>query len=106
MKETPAYQSRFEPWRFWVLYGIIGLLFGFYAIKLFSVQIINGEEYRVRAEETIKRMAFHDALTGLPNRAYFEEEVYLLDQGNSFPVSVIMIDVDRLKEINDRHGHA
>ncbi|NTV35415.1 MAG: penicillin-binding protein 2 [Anaerolineaceae bacterium] len=51
MKETPAYQSRFEPWRFWVLYGIIGLLFGFYAIKLFSVQIINGEEYRVRAEE-------------------------------------------------------
>lgn len=41
----------FEPWRMWVLYGLMFLVFGFYAARLFSLQIIEGETYVARAEE-------------------------------------------------------
>ncbi len=49
-----------------------------------------------------------DALTGLPNRRYFEEYVDLLGRGRRADdaVGVLMVDVDRFKELNDRHGHA
>lgn len=56
-------------------------------------------------EEKLLFMSSHDALTGLFNRAYFEEEVTRLDHSRQFPVSVIMIDVNGLKVINDRQGH-
>jgi diguanylate cyclase (GGDEF)-like protein len=48
-----------------------------------------------------------DALTGLPNRAYFDELVGLLSQrrGADDAVGVLMIDLDHFKVLNDRHGH-
>jgi diguanylate cyclase (GGDEF)-like protein len=63
--------------------------------------------YRQRYEEARTLMA-HDALTGLYNRSYFEE--YAPRQlaravREKRPLSLVMIDVDRLKEVNDRHGH-
>jgi diguanylate cyclase (GGDEF)-like protein len=48
----------------------------------------------------------HDALTGLYNRTYFNEELRRLRASRQFPVSVIMMDVDGLKCANDVHGHA
>ena len=49
-----------------------------------------------------------DALTGLPNRRYFEEYVDLLGSGRRADdaVGILMVDVDRFKLLNDRHGHA
>lgn len=49
-----------------------------------------------------------DALTGLPNRRYFEEYVDLLGRGRRVDdaVGILMVDVDRFKLLNDRHGHA
>lgn len=61
---------------------------------------------RKRMEQQLWYVSMHDGLTGLYNRAYFEEEIDRLERGRNFPVSVIMADVDRLKEINDTHGHA
>lgn len=46
-----------------------------------------------------------DQLTGLYNRYYFEESVDLLQKQKIQPVSIIMIDVDGLKKINDTLGH-
>ena len=43
-------------------------------------------------------MSMHDALTGLYNRAYFEEEMARLERGREFPVSVVMTDIDGLKK--------
>ena len=48
----------------------------------------------------------HDNLTKLYNRAFFEEELSRLEKSRLFPVSIIMIDVDELKIINDTQGHA
>ncbi len=51
-------------------------------------------------------MNAHDALTGLYNRAYFEEEMARFQSSRQFPTSVVMADVDNLKHVNDRYGHA
>ena len=60
---------------------------------------------RKQAEERIRYVSFHDNVTGLYNRAYFEEEVRRLDTGRLLPVSIIMGDVNNLKLINDTFGH-
>lgn len=62
---------------------------------------------RKRYEEKIKQLAFYDTLTGLPNRAMFENEVndHLNDNvyGNFFMIAYI--DIDNFKNINDSMGH-
>lgn len=60
---------------------------------------------RKKAEEKLRFMSFHDALTGLYNRAYFEEEMDRLRRGRQFPISIIACDLDGLKQINDQLGH-
>ncbi len=61
---------------------------------------------RKRAEMKLRYLSTHDMLTGIYNRAYFDEELDRLKKGRKFPVSIVMADVDRLKEANDRLGHA
>jgi diguanylate cyclase (GGDEF)-like protein len=65
------------------------------------------DRLRRHAEET-KHLALHDALTGLPNRAYFRREVdaAIRRAGDSAaPVAVMLMDLDRFKEVNDTLGH-
>ncbi|HAX17437.1 MAG TPA: diguanylate cyclase [Actinobacteria bacterium] len=56
-------------------------------------------------EEKIKYLSFHDKLTGLYNRAFFEEELARLDTERQLPLSIVMGDVNSLKLINDAFGH-
>ena len=56
-------------------------------------------------EENIRYLSFHDKLTGLYNRAYFEEELKRLDSGRHLPLGFIIGDVNGLKLINDSFGH-
>lgn len=58
------------------------------------------------AEERLRYQSAHDVLTGVFNRAFFEEHLAALIRGGRVPVSVIMADVDGLKATNDRFGHA
>jgi diguanylate cyclase (GGDEF)-like protein len=70
-----------------------------------STQIAMAIE-RKKAEEALKFSSTHDKLTGLYNRAYFEEEVNRLSAGRQNPVGVIIMDVDGLKRTNDTYGHS
>ncbi|NIS81207.1 MAG: diguanylate cyclase [Anaerolineales bacterium] len=60
---------------------------------------------RKRTEEKLRYMSIHDVLTGIYNRGYFEEEMARLERGRQFPISVVMVDIDDLKVINDTLGH-
>lgn len=77
------------------------------SVELTGADVFQWLTYRQRYEEARTLMA-HDALTGLYNRSYFEE--YAPRQlaravREKRPLSLVMIDVDRLKEVNDQHGH-
>ncbi len=60
---------------------------------------------RKEAEKIIKHLSFHDYLTGLYNRAFFEEELSRLDTDRQLPLTIIIGDVNGLKIINDAFGH-
>ena len=60
---------------------------------------------RKKSEADNRHLHFHDKLTGLYNRAYFEEELKRLDTERQMPVSVIIGDVNGLKLTNDIFGH-
>ena len=57
-------------------------------------------------EEEILYLSYHDALTGLYNRRYAEEEIQRLDTQGQLPLAVIMGDVNGLKITNDIFGHS
>jgi diguanylate cyclase (GGDEF)-like protein len=63
---------------------------------------------RTVAHRAAEVAATTDALTGLPNRRYFQEYVELLGKGRRAgdTIGILMVDVDRFKLLNDRHGHA
>lgn len=61
---------------------------------------------RRKAERDIVYMSYHDALTGLYNRRFFEEELRRLDTARNLPISIILGDVNSLKLTNDVFGHA
>lgn len=54
----------------------------------------------------IEYLSFHDSLTGLYNRRFFEEELHRLNTDRNLPVSIIMGDVNGLKLTNDIFGHS
>ena len=55
--------------------------------------------------EKIEYLSFHDSLTGLYNRRFFEEVIHRLDTQRNLPISIIMGDVNGLKLTNDIFGH-
>lgn len=60
-------------------------------------------------EQRMLHLAFHDELTGLPNRAYFRvqiEDALARARRNSAVAALAFIDLDKFKPINDTHGHA
>lgn len=77
-----------------------------------AVQDISEFKARQRSLEidrdTFQQMAFHDPLTGLPNRLLLEDRfrqlAYSADRSNNH-IAVLVIDLDDFKEINDRQGH-
>lgn len=73
--------------------------------KQFAV-IISDVTERKLAEKEIRYLSYHDYLTGLHNRRFYEEELGRLDIPANLPITLIMADVNGLKLINDSFGHA
>lgn len=59
-----------------------------------------------RLQEELRDAANSDPLTGLPNRRRLDELAKQMLTGNEQPLSVLMVDADHFKAINDRVGHA
>ena len=63
---------------------------------------------RRQADETIHRLAYTDPLTSLPNRIRFRElvqEAIVAAQREQRPIALLLMDLDRFKEVNDTLGH-
>jgi diguanylate cyclase (GGDEF)-like protein len=99
-----------------VVYGILAGLYlrfaetmrGASPIKHSLSDVFDMLTYRQRYEELLERSG-RDALTGLHNRDAFDRDARRIlaeAQAHGQPVSLIIIDIDHFKAINDRHGHA
>lgn len=71
-----------------------------------AVIVIRDVSEKRKAQKQVEYLSFHDYLTGLYNRRYFEEELIRLDTKRNLPLSIIMLDVNGLKLTNDAFGHA
>jgi len=77
--------------------------------QLRNVELQREVEERKQAQSALERLATIDTLTGLANRRYFlelAERAFYQAQRYNRPLSVVMIDVDNFKQINDTFGHA
>ncbi len=98
--------------------GQLGSAFNMMAEKLSSQMHVLEKEVKRRTseleeinrslqekQENIIYLSYHDQLTGLFNRRYFEEALHRSDNSHNLPISIIMIDMNGLKLINDAFGH-
>lgn len=97
----------FIPHNVWTFRAVeIGMLFDATLLALaLAYQLRMGQEERLRAE----RLAQMDPLTGLNNRRAFYDKtgaLWSLAVRHAHATSVILLDIDRFKQINDAHGHA
>lgn len=96
---------------FLIFIAIVGIVYYVYVIHYRKfINKINKEleDEVVRKTEELQHLAHHDVLTQLPNRVYFNQ--YLEDalkhaKRNGTNVSVLFLDLDKFKEVNDTFGH-
>lgn len=80
--------------------GVLGQGFDMMSAKLRSM-IEDLEDQK----QKLRQISYHDILTGLYNRTFLEEEIHRLDTPRQLPISIIMVDINGLKLINDTYGH-
>jgi diguanylate cyclase (GGDEF)-like protein/PAS domain S-box-containing protein len=83
--KTPIFNAAGE------VIGIIGIVYDMTSSK--------------ETEASLRYDSTHDILTGLYNRAFFDEELERLSHGRNFPLSIVMADINGLKTTNDTLGH-
>lgn len=70
-----------------------------------SVLVFRDFSDKRREERKIEFLSYHDQLTGLYNRRFYEEELRRLDTKRNLPLAIVMGDVNGLKLVNDSFGH-
>ncbi|AMO72636.1 putative bifunctional diguanylate cyclase/phosphodiesterase [Sphingorhabdus sp. M41] len=90
---------------------ILAFILAAIGIAVFAVrryhEMLTVSDARDLAEQHVHSLAFHDPLTGLPNRwALLERLSALCAEGATQHAALIFIDLDRFKDVNDLHGHA
>jgi diguanylate cyclase (GGDEF)-like protein/PAS domain S-box-containing protein len=112
-KDRPDIESRNEPFetmlkkkngaKIWVEINSRAVIVN--GVPQYIEGIVRNIDSRKISEERIKYLSFHDHLTGLYNRYFFEEELIRLDSKRLYPTSLILADINGLKLINDAFGH-
>ena len=85
------------------VYGVVQLI-----LVRYQRVVRAAERERAAQEERIRHQAYHDALTGLPNRASFTEhleEAMKRAKRANWPLALLFLDLDLFKRVNDSLGH-
>jgi diguanylate cyclase (GGDEF)-like protein/PAS domain S-box-containing protein len=83
----------------------ISLLYDAQGKKAGSVSVIRDLTERKEFENRLIELSYHDSLTGLYNRSFYEEEMRRLEDDRYCPIGMILCDIDGLKFMNDTLGH-
>ena len=59
---------------------------------------------RKQAEINSEHLSTHDSLTGLYYRTFFDTEMKRFERGRQFPISVVVVEMDNLEDVNDEEG--
>jgi diguanylate cyclase (GGDEF)-like protein len=79
----------------------------FICTMLITSLIISASMAMLRTtQKSLSYVSTHDSLTGLYNRLFFEAEFSRMEKSRLYPISIIMADVDELKNVNDTFGHS
>ncbi len=70
-----------------------------------SLNFLTDITARKETEKNILHLSYHDQLTDIYNRRFFEEELHRLDNPRNLPLSIVIVDVNGLKLFNDGFGH-
>ena len=70
------------------------------------LEVIEDITEKKERQREIEYLNLHDHLTGIYNRRFFEKEINRLDIDKNLPISIITLDVNGLKLINDTFGHS
>ena len=105
--------AKMEQTQLEVVSGVVGALSALYLLMLWmagrSDRILREQEVeRLANEERIRHQAYHDQLTGLPNRTSFAEHLeQAIRRSKRFgwSLALMFIDLDRFKRVNDSLGH-
>jgi diguanylate cyclase (GGDEF)-like protein/PAS domain S-box-containing protein len=92
----------------WVPVDVSSATFRDRSGELCASLVIRDITDRKRAEEHIEYLAYHDELTGIPNRAHFQrafEHAIATSQRQGMNTALMLVDLDRFKNINDIVGH-
>jgi len=73
-------------------------------LQAFANQVAAAVE-NAQLYKEVQKLAITDILTGLYNRTFFETELQRIELGRSFPVSIVVADLDNMKITNDTLGH-
>lgn len=88
--------------------GLLGLLLAFYT-RHGNIQVERSYSTHLEGlSQRLRGLAYQDSLTGLYNHRYFYEQLtHEVERANRYghPVSVILLDLDKFKEVNDTYGH-
>jgi len=87
------------------LWGAASVLYDTEGNTIGAIETMRDITERKLYEEKLEYLSLHDQLTGLYNRAYFDDELNRLNESREHPITIIVCDLDGLKLINDTLGH-
>ena len=87
------------------IWAVTSMLYDEHGHIVGAIESIKDISSRKEMEQQLRYLSWHDSLTGLYNRAYFEREMQILSQKCHQTLAIIICDVDGLKLVNDTLGH-